>query len=154
MSPGDTGLLVVDVQQKLLPLIPSANRLLLNVGFLIEAAHLLGVQTEASEQYPAGLGSTVPALAERLPRRYEKVDFSCGAVPAIVEAFSKAGCTRIMLAGIETHVCIQQTALDLMERGVAVYVAADSVGSRDQADHEVALERMGRAGITITSAEA
>jgi nicotinamidase-related amidase len=154
MSPRDTGLLVVDVQEKLVPLVGGANQLLLNVGFLIDAARLLGVPTEATEQYPAGLGSTVAALAERLPRRYEKVDFSCGAVPDIVESFTRAGCTRIMLAGIETHVCIQQTALDLLERGVAVYVAADSVASRDRVDHEVALERMARAGVTITSAEA
>jgi hypothetical protein len=154
MSPRDTGLLVVDVQQKLLPLIPCADRLVLNVGFLIDGARLLGIQIEASEQYPVGLGPTVATLAERLPRRHEKVDFSCGAVPGIVESFGKAGCIRIMLAGMETHVCIQQTALDLLERGLAVYVAADAVASRDPGDHEVALERMARAGVTITSAEA
>jgi nicotinamidase-related amidase len=154
MSPRDTALLVIDVQQKLLPLIPCADRLLLNVGFLIDAAHILGIQIEASEQYPAGLGSTVASLAERLPRRYEKLDFSCGGVPGIVEAFSQAGRTRIMLAGMETHVCIQQTALDLLERGLAVYVAADAVASRDDRDHELALMRMARAGVTITSAEA
>jgi nicotinamidase-related amidase len=154
MSPDDTGLLVIDVQQKLLPLIPSANELLLNVGFLIDAARLLGLQIEASEQYPAGLGPTVTSLAERLPRRHEKVDFSCGRVPAVVESFSKSGCTRIMLAGMETHVCIQQTALDLLERGLAVYVAADAVASRYDIDHELALERMARAGVTITSVEA
>ena len=154
MSPDDTGLLVIDVQQKLLPLIPSANELLLNVGFLIDAARLLGLQIEASEQYPAGLGPTVTSLAERLPRRHEKVDFSCGRVPAVVESFSKSGCTRIMLAGMETHVCVQQTALDLLERGLDVYVAADAVASRDDKDHELALERMARSGVTITSAEA
>src|ERR1051326_2724464 len=121
MSPGDTCLLVIDVQQKLVPLIPRADLLVLNVGFLIDAAGLLGIHIEASEQYPNGLGSTVPTLAERLPSRHEKVDFSCGAVPAIVESFSRAGCTRIMLAGMETHVCVQQTALDLLERGLDVY---------------------------------
>jgi len=154
MSPGDTGLLVIDVQEKLLPLIPSADQLLLNVAFLVEAAGLLGIRIEASEQYPAGLGSTVATLAARLPRRHEKVDFSCATVPAIVDSFSKAGCTRIMLAGMETHVCVQQTALCLLEGGVAVYVAADAVASRDHRDHEVALARMARAGVTITSAEA
>jgi nicotinamidase-related amidase len=154
MSPRDTGLLVIDVQQKLLPLIPCADQLLLNVAFLVDAAHLLGLHTEASEQYPSGLGSTVATLAERLPRRHEKIDFSCGAVPALVDGLSKAGCTRTMLAGMETHVCIQQTALDLLERGFAVYVAADAVASRDERDHEVALKRMARAGVTITSAEA
>src|SRR6516162_461678 len=94
MSPRDTVLLVVDVQEKLLRLIPSANQMLVNVGFLVDAARLLSVQIEASEQYPAGLGSTVAALAERLPHRHEKIDFSCGAVPDIVAAFGKAGCTR------------------------------------------------------------
>ena len=90
MSAADTGLLVIDVQEKLLPAIPDSAALVRNVAFLIDGARLLGMTVQATEQYPRGLGPTVAELAERLPERPDKVAFSSCAVASVVEAFHRA----------------------------------------------------------------
>src|SRR6516165_10294271 len=87
MSAADTGLLVIDVQEKLVPLIPRADCLLRNIVFLIDGARILSMPVQATEQYPKGLGPTVSELADRLPERPEKVAFSCCAIPLVVEGF-------------------------------------------------------------------
>jgi nicotinamidase-related amidase len=153
MSAADTGLLVIDVQAKLVPLIPGADRLVRNIAFLIDAARVLGMPVQATEQYPKGLGPTVPPLAERLPDRPEKVAFSCCAIPAVVENFRAAGRPKLLLAGMETHVCVQQTALDLLALDFRVYVAADAVASRFAVDHAQALQRLAQAGAVVTTSE-
>src|SRR5438045_2645556 len=89
MSADDTGLLVIDVQAKLIPKIPEARALVRNIAFLIDAARLLDIPVQATEQYPRGLGPTVPELLERLPERPDKVAFSSCAVPAVVETFHR-----------------------------------------------------------------
>src|SRR5262249_5656377 len=146
MSAGDTGLLVIDVQEKLVVKIPAADALVQNIGLLMDAAKEVGVPVIATEQYPKGLGPTVPDLAARAPQRPDKVAFSCCAIPSVIETFQSQARPKVVLAGIETHVCVQQTALDLLARGFQVYVAADAVGSRYPVDHEYALRRMERAG--------
>ncbi len=153
MSAGDTGLLVIDVQEKLVVKIPNADALVRNIGLLIDGARQVGVPVQATEQYPRGLGATVPELAARLPERADKVAFSCCAVPSVVESLQKQTRPKVVLAGIETHVCVQQTALDLLARGFQVYVAADAVGSRYPVDHEYALRRMERAGAVLVTSE-
>jgi nicotinamidase-related amidase len=153
MSAGDTGLLVIDVQEKLLPKVHDAKALVRNLAFLIDAARLLGMPVQATEQYPRGLGATVPELAGRLPERPEKVAFSCCAIPSVVEAFHRAARPKVVLAGIETHVCVLHTALDLLALDFRVYVAADAVGSRYPQDHAVALRRMEQAGAILTTSE-
>lgn len=153
MSAADTGLLVIDVQEKLMPLIPGAASLTRNVAFLIDAARLLGLPVQATEQYPKGLGPTIPELAGKLPERPAKVTFSCCGAPAVVDGFRRAGRPKVLLAGIETHVCVQQTALDLLALDFRVYIAADAVGSRAAFDHEMALRRLERAGVVLTSTE-
>ena len=153
MSAADTGLLVIDVQEKLMPLIPGAARLTGNIAFLIDAARLLGLPVQATEQYPKGLGPTIPELAGKLPERPSKVTFSCCGVPAVVDGFRRAGRPKALLAGIETHVCVQQTALDLLALDFRVYIAADAVASRTAFDHETALRRLERAGVVLTSTE-
>jgi nicotinamidase-related amidase len=153
MSPADTSLLVIDMQEKLVPKIHGADALVRNVSFLIDGARLLGLPVQATEQYPKGLGPTVAALRDRLPERPDKVGFSCCAVPSVVESLQEAARPKVLLAGIETHVCVQQTALDLLNRGFRVYVAADAVGSRYPLDHELALRRMERAGAVLVTAE-
>src|SRR5262249_40399452 len=114
MSAADTGLLVIDVQDKLLELIPGRAALVRNIAFLIDAARQLGMPVAATEQYPKGLGPTAAELARRLPERPDKTAFSCCAVPSVVEGFRRAGRPRVLLAGIETHVCVLHTALDLL----------------------------------------
>ena len=143
MSAGDTGLLVIDVQEKLLPKVHDAKALVRNIAFLIDGARLLNMPVQATEQYPKGLGATVPELAGRLPERPDKVAFSSCAVGSVVEAFHRAARPKVVLAGIETHVCVLHTALDLLAADFRVYVAADAVGSRYAVDHEYALRPPG-----------
>lgn len=153
MLPPETALLVVDVQEKLLPKIDGAAALLRNVAFLIDAANLLEVEVLATEQYPKGLGPTVPELASKLASRPDKKTFSCCGVPALVEGLKDRGRSRVVLAGIETHVCVLHTALDLLEAGIRVYVPVDAVGSRYAVDREAALRRLERIGAVPTSTE-
>jgi nicotinamidase-related amidase len=153
MSAADTGLLVVDVQEKLMAKIPGAAGLVRDIGFLIDAARLLDMPVQATEQYPKGLGPTVPELARRLPERPEKTAFSCCAVPSVIETFRRAARPKVVLAGIEAHVCVLHTALDLLALGFRVYVVADAVGSRYAIDREFALRRLEQAGAVLTTAE-
>jgi nicotinamidase-related amidase len=153
MSDADTGLLVIDVQEKLLPFIPGADALVRNVAFLIDAAALLGMTVQATEQYPSGLGPTVPELARRLPVRPDKTGFSSCAVPAVVETFRREARPKVVLAGIESHVCVLNTALDLLALDFRVYLAVDAIGARYAVDHEVALRRLEQAGAVLTTVE-
>ena len=153
MSPADTALLVIDVQEKLVPLIRGADALVRNIAFLLDAAHLVRVPVLATEQYPRGLGPTVAALRQHLPERPDKVGFSCCAVPSLVEQLRRGGRAKVLLAGIETHVCVLQTGLDLLAQGFQVAVAADAVAGRFALDHDLALRRLERAGAVLTTAE-
>jgi nicotinamidase-related amidase len=154
LRPAESSLLVIDVQEKLLPAIAETPRLLLNIAFLLDAARLLEVPTIATEQYPAGLGGTAAVLAERLPaERPAKLDFSCCGVPDLVARLRQGGRSTVVLCGIETHVCVLQTALDLCDSGLHVAVAADAVAGRMALDHELAVRRMERAGALVTTCE-
>jgi len=154
MGPGDTGLLVVDVQVKLVPAIAGHERVVWNVRRLIDGAGILGLPVAATEQYPKGLGSTVPELAERLGEIPSKLSFSCGGCPAIFEDLRRRDVHKLLVCGIEAHVCVQQTVLDLLAGGWQVYVAVDAVGSRREIDYRTALGRMDSAGATLTTTEA
>jgi nicotinamidase-related amidase len=154
MSADDTGLLVIDVQEKLVGLISGHQRMLWNVRRLLDGAKALGVSAAATEQYPQGLGKTVPELAQRLGDIPDKVGFSCGACPEIFSHWDERGISRVLVAGIEAHVCVQQTVLDLLASGRRVYVAVDAVGSRYEIDYQTALRRMDSAGATLTTTEA
>jgi nicotinamidase-related amidase len=157
MSTSDTALLVIDVQDKLMPRIRGGAAVELNIAFLLDAAAILNVPAVATEQYPKGLGATVPSIRQRLQAANrsaipEKVAFSSCAIPEIVEGFRREARTRIVLAGIESHVCVLHTALNLLALRFRVYVAVDAIGSRYEIDHQTALRRMEQAGcIPITS---
>ena len=153
MSAADTGLLVIDVQEKLVPLIQGADVLVRNIAFLLDAARLLQMPVQSTEQYPRGLGATVPELAKRLAGRPDKVAFSSCDVPAVVQTFHREARPKVVLCGIETHVCVLHTALDLLALDFRVFVAADAVGSRYRIDHEIALRRLEQAGAVLTTAE-
>lgn len=154
MSADDTGLLVVDVQEKLIGLISAHQRIVWNIRRLLDGAKALGVAVAATEQYPQGLGGTVAELAQRLEEIPGKTCFTCGACPEIFERWQQRGITRVLVAGIEAHVCVQQTVFDLMASGRRVYVAADAIGSRYDVDYQFALRRMDSAGATLTTTEA
>jgi nicotinamidase-related amidase len=153
MLANETALLVVDVQDKLMAKIPEADALVRDIAFLIDAARLAGVEVLATEQYPRGLGPTVAALAERVPSRPDKVAFSCCAVAGLTEGLRQARRTRVLLAGIEAHVCVMQTALDLLAANFRVYIAADACASRYAIDRELALRRLEQAGAILTTVE-
>ncbi|HQU46592.1 MAG: hydrolase [Planctomycetia bacterium 21-64-5] len=153
MSADDTGLLVVDVQEKLIGLIAGHQRVVWNIRRLLDGAKILGVSAAGTEQYPQGLGPTVPELAQRLPPIPDKLCFSCGGCPEIFRQWDEKGITRVLLAGIESHVCVLQTAFDLIASGRRVYVAVDAVGSRHDIDYRTALRRMESAGATLTTTE-
>ncbi|MFQ3591753.1 MAG: hydrolase [Gemmataceae bacterium] len=153
MSHTDTGLLVIDMQEKLLPIVPGRSDLLEQITFLVEVALKLGLTVQATEQYPKGLGSTVAPLGDLIPQRPAKTGFSCCDAPGIVDTFHREARPKIVLCGIETHVCVLNTALDLLAHNFRVYVAVDAVGSRFAHDHQVALRRMEQAGVIPTTVE-
>jgi nicotinamidase-related amidase len=153
MSANDTALLVIDMQERLLTKIPGQEALVRNIAFLIDGARLLSLPVLATEQYPKGLGPTVPQLARRLPERPDKVAFSCCAVPSVTETLHRQARPKVVLAGIEAHVCVMQTALDLLGQDFRVFIPTDAVGSRYAVDQDVALRRLERAGAILTTSE-
>lgn len=151
----DTGLLLVDAQERLLAVLPRAERIVWNCRRLLDAAGILSVRTALAEQYAEKLGPTAAALAERIAGpAHAKLDFSAGACGELFALWRAEHVERVLLCGIETHVCIAQTAFDLLAAGYQAYVAADAVGSRWSYDHEIALRRMESSGVTITTTEA
>ena len=147
-------LIVVDLQEKLLPALPGAAAILARAALLVEAAAALGVPATATEQYPQGLGATDAALALRLgdAPRVEKRAFSAAdALGARLADFPDR--RELILAGAETHVCVLQTAIEALERGFRVVLAADAIGSRRGFDREAALRRMEKAGAVVATTE-
>jgi nicotinamidase-related amidase len=154
MSRHDTALLVVDVQTRLLEAMAPPPTLVWNIRRLIDGAQALGLPVAATEQYPRGLGSTTRELAERLGEIPAKLMFSCRECGGLFEPWRDQGVYKILVVGIETHVCVQQTVLDLLAVGFRAYVAVDAVDSRFAPDREIALRRMESAGATLTTTEA
>jgi nicotinamidase-related amidase len=152
LAPATCLLAVIDVQERLLPAIPEAARVVARCTRLAAAARILDVRTVVTEQYPRGLGPTLPTLASVLPAASLKMTFSCCGSAAFTAA--TAGVDTVVLAGLETHVCVAQTALDLLGRGLVVFIAIDAVASRHAIDHEVALRRLEAAGAIPTTSEA
>lgn len=147
-------LVVVDVQDKLLAKMPTAAALVASVGFVLDVANLLGVPTRATEQYPKGLGPTTPDLARRLPQPVPaKTAFSCCGADEFTADLKALGRNTIVLVGMETHVCVAQTAFDLLATGFAVFLPVDAVSSRFDIDHTTALRRLEQAGAILTTAE-
>ena len=148
-----SGLLVVDLQPKLLSVIDASEQVLRQSARLLEAAELLGVPVAATAQYPERLGGLEPALQARLPEPEAKREFSAACCRGSLDAWAEQSRDQIVVVGIETHVGVQQTVLDLIAEGQRVYVVSDAVASRSDFDHVVALERMRDSGATITTAE-
>ncbi|WP_437230800.1 hydrolase [Planctomicrobium sp. SH661] len=154
LSAATSRLVIVDMQEKFAPIIPDFDLVLSGCVKLIQAARILNVPVSATEQYPRGLGTTVPAIAELLPHRPEKVRFSCAeALDWALQSGLEDGRRQIVLAGIETHICMLQTALDLVSAGFEVFIAADATRSRQAEDREIALRRMSDAGVRIITSE-
>jgi len=147
-------LLVVDIQDKLLKAIPTAAELVKNAGFLLDVATLLGVPAMATEQYPKGLGPTHESIARRLPGSPPaKTAFSCCGAAGFLSELRKQNRTSVVVVGMEAHVCVLQTVLDLLEAGFEVQLPVDAVASRFAIDCETALRRLERAGAIPTTVE-
>jgi len=151
-------LAVVDVQQRLAAAMrpEDRERVLRTTGRLLRAAALLGVPVHLTEQYPKGLGPTEPALAALLPpgtAPVAKTGFSCCAEPAFREAVCAEPRRQVVLAGMEAHVCVLQTALELLDLGLEVHVVEDAVCSRDPAHAANALARLRAEGVVVTNHE-
>jgi nicotinamidase-related amidase len=149
-----SSLLVVDIQQRLLPHISDWQTVLENALWLLKVAQALGVPAAASEQYPRGLGHTHAEVAALLPPGSlgEKQHFSCVAA-ACLDGLPGADRSQVVICGIESHVCVLQTALGLRGQGREVFVVADAVGSRRPEDKALALERLRSHGVDIVSRE-
>jgi nicotinamidase-related amidase len=146
-------LVVVDVQERINAVMADQGHLA-RIAVLVDACATLGIPVIATEQYPKGLGPTVPSVAAPLPEPpLVKDTFSCVREPAVRAAIEAAGRRQAVVAGIEAHVCVLQTALDLVAAGFQVHVPHDAVSSRRPADKAWALDRMAAAGVIVTTAE-
>jgi nicotinamidase-related amidase len=144
-------LVVVDVQEAFRPVVRSFDAVVQNVGRLIQGARALGVPVVATEQYPKGLGHTVPEVAEHLDGT-EPIEKTCFAASQ-ADGFSLDGRDQVLLCGIESHVCVWQSAHDLLGRGLEVHVARDAVSSRTDENRDLGVHKMEAAGAVVTSVE-
>ena len=146
-------LLAIDIQEKLLPAIMDSESMHKRVQWLVGVARDFGLPITFSEQYPRGLGRTMEALLALAPNALvvEKLHFSCIAAHCLPENLLMK--KQLVLCGMETHICVLQTALDLIAAGKQVFVVADACGSRTNLDHQLGIERMRQAGAIIVSKE-
>ncbi len=151
----DSALLLIDMQQKLLPTIHRHESVTRACEDLIAGLALLEVPVLLTEQYRRLLGPTVDCLRDRLPEvePLPKMTFDCCGEPAIVDALERLGRRQLIVAGIETHVCVLQTACSLARMGYQVFLAADACGSRKTEDRALALQLMHAQGVTVATVE-
>lgn len=150
----DTALLVVDMQEKLLPKITNSDEVLRNASFLVNAAKVLGVPVLGTEQYPKGLGPTVEPIRGMLTKVWEKQTFSAVGEGGALDFLKSDARIKVVVVGIEAHICVMQTVLDLLNQGFHVFVCVDAVSSRYAIDVKIALKRMQQAGAILVTAEA
>ncbi|MDR3233937.1 MAG: isochorismatase family protein [Planctomycetaceae bacterium] len=156
LSPENSLLLVVDVQEHLMPVIVRGDSIVFNVQRLLEAAQVLDIPIIVSEQYPKGLGATVIDVARIIPKSVPiiaKRAFSVCAVEEICREIENRNVPKIILCGVEGHICVLQSALDLLTMGKETILVTDAAGSRCQYDYETALRRLESSGVTLTTTE-
>jgi nicotinamidase-related amidase len=148
-----SALIVIDVQEKLIEKISNSDRMVWNITRLARGAAEFDVPVFATEQYPSGLGSTVESLQSYFPEPVEKTRFSCAQCTGIVQTLRDAGRFQVVLAGIESHVCVVQSALELMGLGFRVFVVEDAVSGRFPDSHRLAMLRLSASGATLLPTE-
>jgi nicotinamidase-related amidase len=147
--------LVIDIQERLYPHIHEHEAVARNTGILLEGLRVLGVPVLVTQQYTRGLGPTIPGLMDQI-RGYpliEKIAFSCCDEPEFIRALGQTHKQFILIAGIESHVCVLQTVIDLLERGYQPVLVEDCVSSRKAGDKSTAVRRMQKEGAILTSYE-
>jgi len=155
LIPEKTALLIIDIQERILPVISNYQRIVDNTLKLIKGFKVMSLPIYFTEQYPKGLGPTVSSITEELGdlKPFDKMSFSCSGAGDLFEEFKKKNLSQIVVCGIESHVCVQQTVLDLIENGFQVNSAVDAVSSRKEIDYSTSLERMRDQGAEITTTE-
>lgn len=150
-----SAVIVIDIQEKILSVMAEPERVVENARKLIEGVVQVGVPIFLTEQYPQGLGKTVPAIIESIPEIEveEKITFSCCGIDHLMETMRKRHIDQVILCGIESHVCVWQTAMDFLHAGFAVYLVADATSSRKASDQQTALTRMSAEGVRLSTTE-
>jgi len=147
-------LLIIDVQGKIIRTIFNKDLIIKNIKKLIDAYQILEENIFISEQNPLKLGATIPEL---LPiaefRKIEKMEFSLANIQEFLKELKNKKITNLIVCGIETHICIQQTVLDCLQKGFEVILISDAMGSRNKVDHEISLQRMAQSGAILTTTE-
>ncbi len=153
---GRSAVVLIDVQERLFPNIHEHQRVLAKIDLLLTAAKLLGVPILLTEQNPRGLGPTIGEIRRLIPevQPLAKMDFSCFPAPGFEEKLASLERDQVLLAGIETHICVAQTAMDLAAGGKRIFVVADATSSRRPLDAQIALQRLSQAGLVLTTTEA
>ncbi|MEM2443308.1 MAG: hydrolase [Candidatus Bathyarchaeia archaeon] len=149
-------LVVIDVQEKLFPLISDdGEKVLENMRKLIQFAGIIGMPIVLTEQYPKGLGPTIPEIRDLIPniQPVEKVEFSCFGSEEFKEIIKRLNAKSLIIVGIETHICVMQTAIEGVKEGFKVCVVSDATSSRNPEDKRIALERLRDNGIIVASTE-
>jgi nicotinamidase-related amidase len=151
-----TALLIIDIQEKILPVMNNPNQVIENALKLIKGFKVLNIPIFYTEQYPKGLGSTSEALLTELQglSPIQKMSFSCYSAGNFFTRLIDNNVSQVVIAGIESHVCVQQTVLDLLANNFQVNVAADAVSSRNDFDYKISLDRMKVHGAEVTTSEA
>lgn len=155
IDPNLSCLIVIDMQERLVPAMQAPARTIKNAGTLIKAANCLSVPTVLTEQYPKGLGRTVPELlklADQVPV-LEKLHFSCMKDDEFSEHFKSLGRKQAVIAGMEAHICVLQTGMDLMQQGFEIFVVTDATSSRTPESEKACLDRLSAAGAGIVTTE-
>ena len=147
--------LAIDFQTRLMPSMHDYEELARKTAIFIKGCRILDVPIIATQQYTKGLGESVPEIKEAFASfsHIEKGSFSVMGDPACVDALAKIGRKNIVLCGVEAHVCILQSALDMLEAGYEVFLATDAISSRKERDEEPAVKRMIRSGVVPTTVE-
>jgi len=148
-------LVVIDIQERLLPMIFESERVVRNAVRLIKGARVLGIPVLVTEQYKKGLGATTAAVAAEIAgfTQMEKIAFSACGAAGFEKALKAKKISDVILCGIEAHVCVSQTCLDLLDKGFRVFVVVDAMSSRTTDNHFIAVERMRDAGGVVASTE-
>lgn len=149
-------IVVIDIQERLLPAMKNPTDVCKKAAMLIEGGRILGTPILVTEQYPKGLGNTVTEIKDALGdfQAIEKTSFSIMGESNFVEALKELNCEDIIICGIESHVCVEQSALDLLNQEYNVYIMEDAVGSRSNIDKKYAGRRMVEAGCVGSTVEA
>ena len=155
LKPNKTSLLIIDIQERILPVINNNQIVVNNTLKLIRGFKILGLPIYFTEQYPNGLGPTLKSITDELDtlKPFNKMSFSCSSAGDLFEEFKKKNLSQIVVCGIEAHVCVQQTVLDLIENGIQVNLAADAVSSRKEIDYKTSLDRMRSHSAEVSTTE-